>query len=119
MSIDEAITAATLNAAYALGRAEDTGSIEVGKRADFVIHAVPNRYHLVYRFGVRRVRTVVAAGKVVVDDGRLSRDTPLFLQTPIDRRRPSEPRAVLPHERAVQRSDARRSDRASRAAGII
>lgn len=71
LSIDEAIAAATLNAAYALGRAEETGSIEVGKRADFVIHAIPNRYHLVYRFGVRRVRTVVAAGKVVVEEGRL------------------------------------------------
>jgi imidazolonepropionase len=71
LSIDEAITAATLNAAHTLGRAEETGSIEVGKRADFVIHAVPNRYHLVYRFGVRRVRTVVAGGRVVVEDGQL------------------------------------------------
>jgi imidazolonepropionase len=60
-----------LNAAHALGRAEDTGSIEVGKRADLVIHAVPNRYHMVYRFGVRRVRTVIAGGKVVVEDGQL------------------------------------------------
>jgi imidazolonepropionase len=72
LSIDEAIAAATLNAAFALGRSGETGSIEVGKRADFVIHAVPNRYHLVYRFGVRRVRTVVASGKVVVDEGRLT-----------------------------------------------
>jgi imidazolonepropionase len=70
LSIDEAIAAATLNAAYALGRAGQTGSIEVGKRADFVVHAVPNRYHLVYRFGVRRVRTVVASGVVVVDEGQ-------------------------------------------------
>jgi hypothetical protein len=31
---------------------------------------VPNRYHLVYRFGVRRVRTVVAGGVVVVDEGQ-------------------------------------------------
>lgn len=71
LSIDEAIAAATLNAAHSLGRAGTTGSIEVGKRADFVVHAVPNRYHLVYRFGVRRVRTVVAAGRVVVDEGTL------------------------------------------------
>jgi len=71
LSIDEAIAAATLNAAYALGRAGETGSIELGKRADLVIHGVPNRYHMVYRFGVRRVRTVIAGGKVVVEDGRL------------------------------------------------
>ncbi len=70
LSVDEAIAAATLNAAYALGRADVTGSIEVGKRADFVIHAVPNRYHLVYRFGVRRVRTVVASGVLVVEEGQ-------------------------------------------------
>lgn len=69
MSIDEAITAATLNAAYALGRAADTGSIEVGKRADLVLHAVPNRYHMVYRFGVRRVTAVIAGGRVVVVNG--------------------------------------------------
>jgi imidazolonepropionase len=72
LSIDESITAATLNAAYALGRAEETGSVEVGKRADLVVHAVPNRYHLVYRFGVRRVRSVIAAGRVVVEEGQLS-----------------------------------------------
>jgi imidazolonepropionase len=71
LSVDEAITAATLNAAHALGRAATAGSVEVGKRADLVVHAVPNRNHLVYRFGVRRVRTVVANGTVVVDDGRV------------------------------------------------
>ena len=70
LSVDEALTAATLNAATALGRAGETGSIEVGKRADLVVHGVPNRHHLVYRFGVPRVRTVVANGKVAVDDGR-------------------------------------------------
>jgi imidazolonepropionase len=71
LSVDEAITAATLNAAHSLGRGKTTGSIETGKRADLVIHGVPSRYHLVYRFGVPRVRTVIAAGKVVVDDGRV------------------------------------------------
>jgi imidazolonepropionase len=71
LTVDEAITAATLNAAHSLGLAGETGSLEPGKRADVVIHAVPNRYHLVYRFGVPRVRTVVAGGDVVVDDGRL------------------------------------------------
>ena len=66
LTVDEALVAATLNAAHSLGRAETAGSIEVGKRADLVIHAIPNRYHLVYRFGVSRIRTVVAAGKRVV-----------------------------------------------------
>jgi imidazolonepropionase len=72
LSVDEAIAAATLNAAHALGRADRIGSIEPGKRADMVVHAVPNRYHLVYRFGVPRVRTVVAGGKLRFENDRLS-----------------------------------------------
>ncbi len=65
LSVDEAISAATLNAAHSLGRSGETGSIEVGKRADLVVHRFPNRYHLVYRFGVPRIRAVVAGGKLM------------------------------------------------------
>ena len=71
LSTDEGITGATLNAAHALGLADELGSIETGKRADLVVHAVPNRYHLVYRFGVPRVKTVIAGGNVMVEDGLL------------------------------------------------
>ncbi len=70
LTVDEAITASTLNAAHALGRGERTGSLEVGKRADLVVHGVPSRHHLVYRFGDSRVRTVIAAGKVVYEAPR-------------------------------------------------
>jgi len=65
LAVDEAITAATLNAAASLGRAAVTGSLEPGKRADFVIHDFPNRYHLVYRFGMPRVWKVFARGREV------------------------------------------------------
>jgi imidazolonepropionase len=65
LTIDEAITATTLNAAHALGLSSVTGSIEVGKRADLVVHDVPDRRHLVYRFGVPRVAKVVARGRLV------------------------------------------------------
>jgi len=64
LTVDEAITASTLNAAHALGRADRIGSLEPGKRADLVVHAVPNRYHLVYRFGEPRISTVIAGGRV-------------------------------------------------------
>jgi imidazolonepropionase len=67
MTVDEAICAATLNAAHSLGRAGSIGSLEVGKRADIVIHDVPNRYHLVYRFGEPRVSKVVAGGELAYD----------------------------------------------------
>jgi len=67
LTVDEAICAATLNAACSLGRGETTGSLEPGKRADLVIHEIPNRYHLVYRFGEPRIRKVISAGKLVWD----------------------------------------------------
>jgi imidazolonepropionase len=38
MTPAEAITAATINAAYSLGRGHEMGSLEAGKRANFVIH---------------------------------------------------------------------------------
>jgi imidazolonepropionase len=67
LTVDEAITAATLNAAHALGRAHGIGSIEQGKHANLVVHDVPNRYHLVYRFGVPRIRMVIVDGQLVYD----------------------------------------------------
>jgi imidazolonepropionase len=70
LGVDEAIVAATLNAACSLGRADRVGSLEPGKRADLVVHDIPNRYHLVYRLGATRIATVVAGGKVVVRDSR-------------------------------------------------
>jgi len=67
LPVDEAICAATLNAAHSLGRAGSTGSLETGKRADLVVHAIPNRYHLVYRFGAPHVGTVIVNGRVVYE----------------------------------------------------
>ncbi len=65
LTVDEAITASTLNAAHALGRADRIGSLEPGKRANLVIHRIPNRYHLVYRFGISHVDKVIVEGRLV------------------------------------------------------
>jgi imidazolonepropionase len=65
----EAITAATINAAWALDEAERVGSLEVGKQADLVILDAPNHAHLCYHFGVNLVERVVANGKLVVEHG--------------------------------------------------
>ena len=70
LSTEEALVAATLNAAAALGRADRIGSVEVGKQADLVVLDAPNPRHLVYHFGVNLVRHVVKRGRVVVRDGR-------------------------------------------------
>jgi imidazolonepropionase len=71
LSTEEALAAATLNAAAALGRADRLGSVEAGKQADLVVLDAPSPKHLVYHFGVNLVRHVVKAGRVVVRDGRL------------------------------------------------
>jgi imidazolonepropionase len=69
LSVAEAVTASTLNAAAAIGRADAIGSIEVGKSADLIILDAPTHHHLVYHFGVNPVRHVVKGGRVVVRDG--------------------------------------------------
>jgi imidazolonepropionase len=66
MTVEEALTAATLNAACTLGLGEVIGSIEVGKQADLLILDAPNLLHLAYHYGVNPVRTVVKKGRVVV-----------------------------------------------------
>jgi len=72
MGVAEAITAVTLNAAAAIGRAHEVGSIEVGKRADLVVLEAPNYHHIVYHYGVNPVRHVIKDGRIVVRDGRLA-----------------------------------------------
>lgn len=68
MTPAEAITAATINAAHAIGRAKEVGSIEVGKKADIIVLNVPNHRFLGYRFGVNLVDKVIKNGRLVVDE---------------------------------------------------
>jgi len=63
----EAITAATINAAHAIGRAHEVGSLEIGKKADVVTLDAPNHKFLGYRFGVNIVDKVIKNGRLVVD----------------------------------------------------
>jgi imidazolonepropionase len=60
----QAIVAATLNAAAAIGRADRIGSLEVGKQADILILDIPDYRHLGYRFGTNLVQTVIKQGHV-------------------------------------------------------
>jgi imidazolonepropionase len=65
LTIEEALTAATLNAASCLGMGDRIGSIEVGKQADLVLLNAPNLLHLAYHYGVNPVRTVIKNGAIV------------------------------------------------------
>ncbi len=61
----EALVAATINAAYAVGLGDEVGSLEPGKLADAAILNASSHLHLFYWFGRNLVQTVVKDGKVV------------------------------------------------------
>lgn len=61
----EAIVAATINAAAAIGWQERVGSIEPGKQADLIILDVPDYRHLGYRFGSNLVKMVIKRGAIL------------------------------------------------------
>ncbi|CDB29446.1 imidazolonepropionase [Firmicutes bacterium CAG:137] len=61
---EEVLTAATLNAAAAICRADRLGSLEVGKQADLVIWDAPNLDYIFYRFGQNLAKTVIKRGVV-------------------------------------------------------
>jgi len=63
MTVEESLTAATLNGAASLQIAHETGSIEPGKRADLVLLDAPNHLHLVYHFGVNLVMNTMRDGE--------------------------------------------------------
>lgn len=62
LSIEETITALTLNGAAALGRADRIGSIEVGKQGDFVVLNTDNYHFLPYYVGMNCVNTTIKGG---------------------------------------------------------
>jgi len=67
MTPAEAITATTINAAYSLGRGDEIGSLERGKRADFVIHDCEDYRELAYFFGIEHAWRVYASGRPAFD----------------------------------------------------
>ncbi len=71
MTPAETIAATTINAAHAINRAHETGSLEPGKKADLLVLNIPNYRFLGYRFGVNLVDKVIKDGDLVVDGGRI------------------------------------------------
>ena len=69
MTPAEIVTALTINAAAAIGRADRIGSLETGKQADFVVIDHPSHLYLPYHAGVNCVETVVKRGQIVLDRG--------------------------------------------------
>lgn len=65
MTPAESLTAATINAAYSLNRGDLVGSLEPGKRADFVIHDCADYREVAYFFGIEHARAVYSGGRLV------------------------------------------------------
>lgn len=61
---EEAINAATINGAYAMGLSKELGSISVGKKANFIItKPIPSLAYIMYSFGSDHVEKVVIGGE--------------------------------------------------------
>lgn len=72
LSIEEIITALTINAACAVNRADTIGSIEIGKKADIIILEYPSIHFLPYHVGVNIVETVIKNGGILYERTKLS-----------------------------------------------
>lgn len=68
MTPTQAINAATINAAHAVGMAHRIGSIETGKQADIIILDIHDYNQIPYYFGINHVNTVIKKGKIVVNN---------------------------------------------------
>lgn len=68
MTPNEVLSAVTINAACAIDRQNEIGSIEVGKKADLVIFDAPNIEYLMYHFGINHTDCVYKNGEIVVNN---------------------------------------------------
>lgn len=65
MSIEEVISAVTINAAKAIGRSSVTGSLEIGKQADFAIFNTINYEDIIYTMGKNLLDITVRKGDII------------------------------------------------------
>lgn len=65
LSVEEALTATTLNAAYAVNRAHKLGSLEAGKQADFIVLDGESPTTLAYHAGASSIEEVYKLGERV------------------------------------------------------
>ncbi len=66
MTPAQIINAVTINAAHAAGRANEVGSIEVGKKADILICGVDDYREMINGFGTNKIEKVIKGGRIIV-----------------------------------------------------
>ncbi|MGA7145794.1 MAG: amidohydrolase family protein [Desulfobacterales bacterium] len=74
LSIEEAVTALTINGAAALRRADTIGSPDIGKNGDVVILKYPSYQVIPYHVEINTVEKVIKNGELVSDDPLLKFD---------------------------------------------
>lgn len=69
MTVEEALTAATVNGAYAVGRGGRLGTLEPGRQADLTVMDVADYRELAYYFGANHCLTTIKKGAVAAARG--------------------------------------------------
>ena len=70
LTVEEAITAATANAAHAIGCGYTTGTLEIGKQADLIILNLPDYREIPEQFGINHVAMVFRSGAIALNRTR-------------------------------------------------
>jgi len=71
MTPEEAINAATINSAYAMGVSKTHGSIAIGKQANvFITKEIPNYSFIPYSYGSNLIETVIINGQLTMNNGQ-------------------------------------------------
>jgi imidazolonepropionase len=72
MTPAEAVTAATINGAHALGCADKVGSLEPGKLGDVLVLNIPDYRELAHQFGTNLVHTTIKRGEIIWQEGKVA-----------------------------------------------
>lgn len=72
MTPAEAVTAATINGAHALGCADRIGSLEPGKLGDVLVLNIPDYRELAHQFGTNLVHTTIKRGEIIWQEGKVA-----------------------------------------------
>ena len=67
ITIEETVTALTINGAAALDRQDTVGSIDVGKKGDMIVLEYPSYKFIPYHLGISTIEKVVKTGNLIFD----------------------------------------------------